>query len=194
MAGARQERHRFELDGGTVALDFVNTVSGMRGSTNPRERLEGFADVVYWAEQVGLIDGREAARLYGRAEQDPARAAESHRQAIRRREALHDVVVAAVDAGPIPGAALETVNAWIADALAHRRFRTVAPGKFEASFEDDGDLLAFLRPVALDAAANLIRRRGGDVLERAEFARLFAAGEPQRGLAAFLNRRMRTDR
>ena len=49
-------------------------------------------------------------------------------------------------------------------------------------------------PVALDAAANLIRRRGGDVLERAEFARLFAAGEPQRGLAAFLNRRMRTDR
>ena len=152
MAGARQERHRFELDGGTVALDFVNTVSGMRGSTNPRERLEGFADLVYWAEQVGLIDGREAARLYGRAEQDPARAAESHRQAIRRREALHDVVVAAVDAGPIPAAALETVNAWIADALAHRRFRTVAPGKFEASFEDDGDLLAFLRPVALDAA------------------------------------------
>jgi hypothetical protein len=48
--------------------------------------------------------------------------------------------------------------------------------------------------VALDAAANLIRRRGGDVLERAEFARLFAAGEPQRGLAAFLNKRMRTDR
>jgi hypothetical protein len=43
--------------------------------------------------------------------------------------------------------------------------------------------------LALDAAAGLIRRRGGDVLERAEFARLFAAGEPQRGLAAFLNRR-----
>lgn len=42
--------------------------------------------------------------------------------------------------------------------------------------------------LALDAAAGLIRRRGGDVLERAEFARLFAAGEPQRGLAAFLNR------
>ena len=48
--------------------------------------------------------------------------------------------------------------------------------------------------IALDAAANLIRRRGGDVLERAEFARLFAAGEPQRGLAAFLNKRVRTNR
>ena len=43
--------------------------------------------------------------------------------------------------------------------------------------------------IALDAAANLIRRRGGDVLERAEFARLFAAGEPQKGLAAWLESR-----
>ena len=43
--------------------------------------------------------------------------------------------------------------------------------------------------IAFDAAANLIRRRGGDVLERAEFARLFAAGEPQKGLAAWLESR-----
>jgi enoyl-CoA hydratase/carnithine racemase len=43
--------------------------------------------------------------------------------------------------------------------------------------------------LALDSAATLIRARGGDALERAEFARLFAIGEPQRGLSAFLNRR-----
>ena len=43
--------------------------------------------------------------------------------------------------------------------------------------------------IALDAAANLIRRNGGDILERAEFARLFAAGEPQKGLAAWLESR-----
>jgi hypothetical protein len=40
--------------------------------------------------------------------------------------------------------------------------------------------------MALDSAALLIRSRGGDRLERAEFARLFAAGEPQKGLGAFL--------
>jgi hypothetical protein len=45
------------------------------------------------------------------------------------------------------------------------------------------------RAIAFDAAANLIRRRGGDILERAEFARLFAAGEPQKGLAAWLESR-----
>jgi hypothetical protein len=40
--------------------------------------------------------------------------------------------------------------------------------------------------IALDSAAPLIRARGGDSLERAEFARLFAIGEPQKGLGAFL--------
>src|SRR5262245_25196729 len=43
--------------------------------------------------------------------------------------------------------------------------------------------------LALDAAAALIRRRGGDTLERAEFARLFATGEPQKGLTAWLESR-----
>lgn len=43
--------------------------------------------------------------------------------------------------------------------------------------------------IAFDAAANLIRLRGGDFLERAEFARLFAAGETQKGLAAWLESR-----
>jgi hypothetical protein len=42
--------------------------------------------------------------------------------------------------------------------------------------------------MALESAAALIRARGGDSLERAEFARLFAIGEPQTGLGAFLAR------
>ncbi|MBV9492715.1 MAG: hypothetical protein JOZ54_00595 [Acidobacteria bacterium] len=41
----------------------------------------------------------------------------------------------------------------------------------------------------MDSAATLIGARGGDALERAEFARLFATGEPQKGLQAFLEKR-----
>lgn len=57
--------------------------------------------------------------------------------------------------------------------------------------DSDGDawLANWLRGrsvLALDTAAVLIRSRGGDTLERAEFARLFALGEPQAGLGAFL--------
>ncbi|MGZ4810668.1 MAG: enoyl-CoA hydratase/isomerase family protein [Thermoanaerobaculia bacterium] len=43
--------------------------------------------------------------------------------------------------------------------------------------------------LAIDSAAALIRRRGGDPLERAEFARMFSIGEPQVGLSAFLAKR-----
>src|SRR5439155_11998500 len=42
--------------------------------------------------------------------------------------------------------------------------------------------------IALDSAAPLIARKGGDALERAEFARLFATGEPLVGLSAFLKK------
>lgn len=44
-------------------------------------------------------------------------------------------------------------------------------------------------PLALDAAAVLLRSRGGDALERATFAWLFATGEPREGLDAFLGKR-----
>jgi len=151
MPGAREDRHQFDFDGGTISLDFVNTVSGMR-EKDPRDRLLTYPDLVYWAEQIGLIDSGRAVLLYERATHEPARAAHAHAEAIRLREALHDVVLAAIDQRPAPAAALETVNGWIAEATARRRLRMTGPGKFEAALEDDGDLLAFLRPVALDAS------------------------------------------
>lgn len=42
---------------------------------------------------------------------------------------------------------------------------------------------------ALTSAARLVRSGGGERVERAEFARLFAAGVPAEGLSAFLERR-----
>ncbi|MCU1227820.1 MAG: hypothetical protein JWO97_704 [Acidobacteria bacterium] len=54
---------------------------------------------------------------------------------------------------------------------------------------DGRDWLHGRSALALDAGAMLIRNRGGDALERAEFARLFAAGVPQEGLRAFLEKR-----
>jgi enoyl-CoA hydratase/carnithine racemase len=43
--------------------------------------------------------------------------------------------------------------------------------------------------LALEVGATLIHARGGDPLERAAFGFLFAAGEPQEGLRAFLEKR-----
>lgn len=76
---------------------------------------------------------------------------------------------------------------WRLGPGAYRRYllgeldaRAVADGAFE---------LGARSRLALDVGAELLARRGGDALERAAFALLFAAGEPQEGLAAFLDKR-----
>ena len=54
-----------------------------------------------------------------------------------------------------------------------------------SDLEPDAWLAGWMRnrsAMALDSAAALIRARGGDRLERAAFALLFAAGEPQASL------------
>lgn len=54
---------------------------------------------------------------------------------------------------------------------------------------DGADFLAGRSARALGAAAALVSRRGGDALERATFAWLFATGTPAQGLSAFLEKR-----
>src|SRR5438132_13416280 len=44
------------------------------------------------------------------------------------------------------------MNFLIVDDKSHCRFNSTTPGRFEMALEYEGDLLAFLRPVALDAA------------------------------------------
>ncbi|HET9752873.1 MAG TPA: ABATE domain-containing protein [Myxococcales bacterium] len=167
MSGARAEKYRFDLDGGTVALDFVNTVSGMRG-VRPRERLAAYEDLVYWAQQARLLDKAAAERFYAAGNRHPRRAEEAFARAILTREALNDVVVAAVEREPPPDTALAIVNAWVSEAFAHRRLSPAGPGRLSAAFDDDGDLLGFLRPVALDAVDLLERELGTGLVRRCE--------------------------
>ena len=151
MPGACAEKFKFDLDGGTIAMDFVNSISGLRG-VNPREHLLVFDDLAYWAHQAGLIDRHKMYNLRALASLHPRRAAEALERSLRAREALHDVALAAAQEREPPAAALAELNSWISAALAKRRIVPKGPGRFEVRFEDDDDLLAFLRPVALDAA------------------------------------------
>lgn len=150
--GAYAEQHQFDRIGGRVSLDFVNTMSGRRPD-RLNERLQEYADLVFWAQQAGLVDAGGARRLIAQARLHPRRAALALEEAIADREALHDVVLAAVQGRSAPDAQLARVNGFIASALQRRRLRPIGPGRFEATFDgDESDLLGFLRPVAADAA------------------------------------------
>jgi predicted RNA-binding Zn ribbon-like protein len=59
-----------DLSGGDVALDFVNTASGR--SVGPlRDKLRTYADLVTWAERVGIVDEATGRRLRRAAAGDP---------------------------------------------------------------------------------------------------------------------------
>jgi predicted RNA-binding Zn ribbon-like protein len=168
-AGKRQTQ-KFELDGGTVALDFVNTVSGLR-VTAPREKLAEFADLIDWAEQSGLLDRRAAARL---RDTPPASAPALLDQARALREALHQVIAASLAGRAPPAGALAAVNCWTSDALAARRLHPKPGGGFEVRFANDRAPLAFLRPVAIDAWDLLERELAGGrvrLCDEAEYGR-----------------------
>src|SRR4051812_42960031 len=138
--GAFTDKFRFDLDGGRVSLDFVNTVSGLR-EIAPREKLTDYRDLVWWAQQTGLLDRKRAAELYADAERHPQRADAAFIEAIRAREALNAVILAAIGKKPAPDWALERVNGWIAQSLLHRKLVARGAGRFELEFEDDGDPL-----------------------------------------------------
>ena len=128
--GAAAEKFRFDLDGGRLSLDFVNTVSGMR-ETAPREHLESWDDLAFWARQAGHEVGKGTQKDFEKA--------------LELREAINDVVVAAVAGKKPPAESLRLLNEWIAEAHAHWKFGP----NLEKTF--DHHPRALLWRIALDA-------------------------------------------
>jgi predicted RNA-binding Zn ribbon-like protein len=159
----------FELVGGRLSLDFVNTVSGLRGP-GEREKLLGYADLLVWARAAGLLGVREAAALGREAQAHPRKAEQALLGARRLREAIFGLVEAAVNERPPPQAALDEVNRAVSVALAGRRLRPLPAGGFALGWEEpaEGDLLWFLRPVAASAVEVLATDAAGGRLRMCE--------------------------
>ena len=109
----------FDLSGGHLGLDFVNTVGGMRG-VKPNEHLLGYGHLVAFARQTGAISERLAGRLAAEARRRPDEAASALAAAKAVREALYRTFSDRL-AGRAPRRDdLATVNAALGRALSHR--------------------------------------------------------------------------
>jgi len=109
------ERFLFELTGGNLALDLVNTVVS-RGSAKPRELLGKYADLVNWSEQVGLVGRVEAPGLINQAERNPQPAAKALIRVVDLRETVYSVFGVGPDE-----ANLRKLQGYAEQALRHRR-------------------------------------------------------------------------
>jgi predicted RNA-binding Zn ribbon-like protein len=169
---------RFELTGGALCLDFVNTVDE-RGAAAPRELLGGYRALLDWGAQAGALSEREARTLRAAAERRPREAQTTLEAARALRERLF-AIFSAVAGGRRPAEAdLDALNRALAPTLARLRLRPGPASQMEWAWAEE--------PSALDRVLWPVLRSAADLLASGEGSRVReCAGETCRWL--FLDR------
>jgi predicted RNA-binding Zn ribbon-like protein len=139
----------FDLSGGRLCLDFVNTVGGSRAA--PKERLNTYLDLVSWGRQAGLLDERDAQHLGQLAKRRPNDAAHILAGAVTLREALFRIFSGAAECRPQRPEDMEVFNTALSRALAHVRLDATAEGCVRVWGDDPDALDRMLWPVLRSA-------------------------------------------
>lgn len=156
--------HEYGFIGGSLCLDFVNTVGSHRAH-NPREYLTTYCDLVLWGLQAGVVTQDQARAILRGAHEAPAHAEEIRQRAVELREALHSLFTEWVTGGKPDVGAVDALNRELALAMCHTKLVENRQGDgFEWGWNDLGTSLeSILWPVASSAA---------DLLTSGEFERV----------------------
>jgi len=154
----RRRPPRFELTGGAVCLDFVNTLRACF-SAEPKELLNHYVDLARFAEDTGILSHLQVDRLMTRSMQRPEEAKRALASAVQLREAISEIFYALARKKPVPAASLVILNQHMQEAAQHLGL-VAGRQHFEWKFESDSyDLFAPLWPIARDAAELLASDR-----------------------------------
>jgi predicted RNA-binding Zn ribbon-like protein len=161
----------FELSGGALCLDFVNTVD-IRPTPERKELLNRYEDLLAWARQSGAITPRQAEVLERKATRRPREAESVLDRARAVRETLFALFSAAFAGRRLPSAELASLNRAVAAALERLRLSPGQGGRARWTWDEDPALERPLWPVLRSAA---------ELLTSDDLARVgeCAAEEPQ---------------
>lgn len=109
----------YDLSGGNLCLDFVNTVSDRTGE--PVEHLGSYSDLLEFAHQAGAMPEREVSEMEREALRDSAHAEAVMQQVVDAREALYRIFRAVATDGVPEDSDLEALNAVLVQGLAKAR-------------------------------------------------------------------------
>lgn len=158
--------YAFELTGGALCLDFVNTLGNRRGPEPLEEHLAAYADLVEFALQSGELTGEVAAGLRAAGAARPEEAGRVLARAVALREAIYrifDPLARGANADP---EGLAGLNAELRRALGHARLER----------RGDAYALAWDRPgpgdPELDAPLWPVARSAMELLLDADLSRL----------------------
>ena len=117
MTSERMAVEDLRLLGGTLCLDFVNSIENRAGH-GPEDFLTSYPDLVRWGRHAGLVDDATTTRLFARAAADEPAAHDALRHALRLRAALHRLFLAIATRRDPDPADLEELQRAYADAMA----------------------------------------------------------------------------
>jgi predicted RNA-binding Zn ribbon-like protein len=143
-------KQQFELLGGLVCLDFVNTIHEY-GAVDPREELHNFEDLVAFADQSGAITRRQAAELSKKATSDRVSATRTLAAARDCRLALYRLFAAIVDKKRVPSEDLDFVNRQLARTFQNLRIQRKGD-EMEWGWKEDRSFESVLWPILRSAA------------------------------------------
>jgi predicted RNA-binding Zn ribbon-like protein len=147
----RRRPPRFDLVGGALCLDFLNTLDD-RFSSEPKELLASYLDLARFGEDTGILVPAQVDRLFERSQRSPEAAQQALNAAIELREAMYAVFWALVQKKPVLQAALATFNQFV-QAAAQRSRLVQVNGSFEWRFDAvPDDFETPLWPIARSAA------------------------------------------
>src|SRR5271166_4121156 len=110
----------FELVGGNVCLDFINTLDD-RPSGEPKELLKTYYELALFGQDTGILTPAQLDFFYERLHPMPDEAKEALRRAINLREALYAIFSAVMNKQTAPQMAMERLNANLHEAALHSR-------------------------------------------------------------------------
>jgi predicted RNA-binding Zn ribbon-like protein len=146
----RRRPPRFDLVGGALCLDFVNTLDD-RFTNEPKELLKTYLDLARFGEDTGILSASEVDRLFTRSQLSTEEAQPALAAAIDLREAMYAVFWAIVNKKPAPRDELAKLNQFVQEAARHAQL-VEAVGRFEWKFEEAVRFDAPLWPIARSAA------------------------------------------
>jgi predicted RNA-binding Zn ribbon-like protein len=150
----RRRPAKFELIGGNICLDFINTLDD-RSSAQPKELLTNYYELARFGEDTGILTAAQLDFLYERVHLMPDESEETLRRARNLREALYAVFSALINTQAAPQGAMERLNGNIHEAALHSRLVQRA-GHCEWQFDDlTSNLAGILWPI-VRAAADLL--------------------------------------
>jgi predicted RNA-binding Zn ribbon-like protein len=151
------------LEGGHLALDFVNTVGGLRDEPpSPQdELLTSYEDLLVWCVRLGVISAADGARLSSAAADDEQGARGALRRAHELRELIYATFRPIADGAEPPAELLDELRDADRDALAKARLAPAGDGAgsrgraLRWTWPPPQDLTDPLRPIA-HAAVELL--------------------------------------